>query len=53
MTFVVHLINGSPAEVSINGKKASKKSWKFTPDKGILTIHTAWDVAKPLTIEIK
>lgn len=53
MTFVAHLINGNPAEVMINGKKAAKKTWKFQSDKGTLTIHTTWDVSSPLTIEIK
>lgn len=53
MTFVVHLINGNPSEVTIDGRKAPKKSWKYLPEKGTLTIRTAWKVSSPLTIEIK
>ncbi|MCM1255397.1 MAG: DUF5110 domain-containing protein [Duncaniella sp.] len=52
MTFNVHLINGNPAEVLINGKKAGKRQWKYDATKGILSINTQWDVSEQLSIEI-
>lgn len=53
MTFVVHLINGNPSEVTVDGKKLTKKNWKYSPSEGILTINTKWTVSKPLTVTIR
>lgn len=53
MTFNVHLINGNPAEVLINGKKATKRQWKYDASKAILSINTKWNVSQPLNIEIQ
>lgn len=53
MTFEIHLINGNPAEVLINGKKLSGKSWKYSPATGTLTVATRWNVSTPLTLTVK
>ncbi len=53
MTFVVNLINGNPSDVLVNGKKLSRKSWKYIPSAGTLTIRAKWNVTTPLTISVR
>ncbi|MDE5749440.1 MAG: DUF5110 domain-containing protein, partial [Duncaniella sp.] len=51
MTFVVHLFDGKPREVLVDGKKA--KSWKFDPKAQTLTLSTRWNINTPLDITIR
>lgn len=51
MTFKVHLFDGKPREVLVDGRKA--KGWKYDKTARTLTVSTDWKVAAPLTIEIK
>ncbi len=51
LRFVVHLFDGKPDEVTVDGRKA--KGWKYDEAKSILTLDTRWNTAKPLKIEIK
>ncbi len=53
MTFVVNLINGNPSDVLVNGKKLSRKNWKYIPSAGTLTLRAKWEVTTPLTISIR
>ena len=48
--FVVHLYDGKPREVTINGKKA--KGLKFNEANSTITIPAKWNVDSPLTIKI-
>lgn len=49
--FVVHLFDGKPREITVNGKKNS--SWKFDPKAQTLTLPVKWAVDSPLRIEIR
>lgn len=51
MTFVVHLFDGKPREVLVDGKKA--KSWKFDPKAHTLTLSAHWNINTPLDITIR
>lgn len=53
MKFVIHLVNGNPSEVLINGKKASGKTWKYDRKTSTVTVNTPWNVADSLTVTIK
>lgn len=53
LTFVVHLINGNPSEVLVNGKKLSGKNWKYDSSTATLTFSTRWATSSPLAVEIR
>ena len=49
--FVVHLFDGKPREITVDGKKT--RSWKFDAKAQTLTIPVKWATGSPLRIEIK
>ena len=51
LTFKIHLFDGKPREVTVDGKRA--KGWKYDAANSVLTLRTKWAIAKPLEIEIK
>lgn len=53
MTFRIHLIDGDPSEVTVDGKKAPRKAWTYDKASATLTLKTKWTVAQPLHIEIR
>ena len=53
MTFKVHLIDVRPSEITVDGKRLSKNSWKYDAATSTLTIPVKWTVATPLHIEIR
>lgn len=51
MKFVIHLFDGKPREVLVDGRKA--KGWKYDPEASTLTLSTRWNTSSTLKIEIK
>ena len=53
LKFNIHLIDGDPASVTINGKKLSRGAWKYEHSSSTLSFTTKWTVANDLSIEIR
>ena len=51
LRFVIHLFDGKPGSVTVDGRKA--KGWKYDEALSTLTLNTRWNTAKPLKIEIE
>lgn len=51
LRFVIHLFDGKPGSVSVDGRKV--KGWKYDEALSTLTLNTRWNTAKPLKIEIE
>ncbi|MCM1522223.1 MAG: DUF5110 domain-containing protein [Muribaculaceae bacterium] len=51
LKFVIHLFDGKPTEVLLDGRKA--KGWKFNDADKTFTITTKWNTDKKLKLEIK
>lgn len=50
MKFVIHLLDGKPGEVTVDGRKAR---YSYDKDTSTLTVNADWDTAKPLDIKIR
>ncbi len=51
LRFVVHLLDGKPSEVKVDGRNA--RGWSYDSATTSLTIPVRWNVDKPLSIEIR
>lgn len=51
LRFVVHLLDGKPSEVKMDGRNA--RGWSYDSATTSLTIPVSWNVDKPLSIEIR
>ena len=51
LRFVVHLLDGKPSEVKVDGRNA--RGWSYASATTSLTIPVRWNVDKPLSIEIR
>lgn len=51
LRFVIHLFDGKPGSVTVDGRKT--KGWKYDEALSTLTLNTRWNTAKPLKIEIE
>lgn len=51
LRFVVHLLDGKPSEVKVDGRNA--RGWSYDSATTSLTIPVSWNVDKPLSIEIR
>ncbi|MCM1162779.1 MAG: DUF5110 domain-containing protein [Muribaculaceae bacterium] len=51
LRFVVHLFDGKPREVLVDGRAV--KGWKYDDADKTLTMSTRWNTAKELKLEIK
>lgn len=51
LRFVVHLLDGKPSEVKVDGRNA--RGWRYDSATTSLTIPVSWNVDKPLSIEIR
>ncbi|MDE6556737.1 MAG: DUF5110 domain-containing protein [Duncaniella sp.] len=53
LTFAIHLFDGKPREVSIDGRQVKKGVWKYDPATSTLTIPVKWTVSSPLEIKVR
>lgn len=53
MTFKIHLIDVRPSEITVDGKKLSKGTWKYDSATATVSLPLKWTVARPLHIEIR
>lgn len=51
LRFVIHLLDGKPSTVSVDGRKTRK--WKYDEKAHTLTLDLRWTVANPLNITIE
>ena len=53
LTFRIHLVDGDPSSVSVDGHKLKRGAWKFDRSESMLTFKIKWNVDKPLAIHIR
>ena len=53
LTFAIHLFDGSPREVTVDGRTLRKGSWRYDPATSTLTIPVDWTLSTPLHISIR
>jgi len=53
LKFNIHLIDGAPSDITVNGRKLSHRAWKYDSGKSLLTIDVKWDPSKPADIAIR
>ncbi|MDE5903849.1 TIM-barrel domain-containing protein [Duncaniella sp.] len=53
LTFRIHLVDGDPSSVSVDGQRLKRGAWKFDRRESMLTFKVKWNVGKPLAIRIR
>ena len=53
LTFRIHLVDGDPSSVSVDGQRLKRGAWKFDRSESMLTFKVKWNVGKPLAIRIR
>lgn len=53
LTFRIHLVDGDPSSVSVDGQRLKRGAWKFDRRESMLTFKVKWNVSKPLAIRIR
>ncbi len=53
LTFRIHLVDGDPSSVSVDGQQLKRGAWKFDRSESMLTFKVKWNVGKPLAIRIR